>query len=518
MRTLAILVSILLFFDLNALANDNENDSLSLLVYKNSYELLRKYELYSHFKSDSDYTKFQKLFKSKNCIIFNDIMPDNRLSDKIELQEYMKLAKTYYSKNIGVSVRPYDKSSISFDRDDYGSFVFHAKKIIDLYTLNGIHYLDTFNIRIEIFFNHYLNLYWISDIQSIDKNYKYMVVKPSINGLFKSRLLFNDTILTSAFEKFQVESNGYFLMKDIPQAKEIVFIPQSNQVLFKKYKSPSFLNPFRKSNNIDKNIVPIKFKLFTFHVEFITELGIVKNSPVAINNNIEKVNVINKRSSSNKVLLSLMYRKSKLGNWQLKFGAGFDLFTYHLFLPKYVDSYNSVDADGDPYLRIINLSELKESHSLTYITLPIIIQKGFTFNNSTISLNTGYYFMKSYDASYMSSTKAQYSGFYDYLFNITISENGVYDFGYYELKKISTPLLTNPMINAYSIGIEYAYNINRFTSINAGLNYRRSTDYLFKLNKSNLSKTSKDLKSISNVNNAFQLNYLSMFLAITVKI
>lgn len=518
MRNPFLLIIIIFLSANNALAQMSEYDSLSSLVYKNSYELLRKYELYSHFKNDSDYTKFQKLFRSKNSVIFNDIMPDNRLSEKVDLQEYLALAKKYYSKNVGVSLRVYEKSSISFDRDDYGSFVFHAKKIIDLHTINGIHYLDTFNVRIEIFFNHYLNLYWIADINSIDKNFKYIVVKPTINSLFRSKNLINDSVFTSTFEKYQVESNGYFLMKDIPPAKEILFIPQSNQVLFKKYKAPTYLSPFRKTNRVDKNIMPIKFNLFTSHIQFITELGLVKNSPVEIINNKEKVNVINKQSSSNKILLSLMYRKSKLGNWQLKFGAGFDLFTYDLYLPAYVDSYNSVDADGDPYLRTIKISELRESHSITYLIFPIILQKGLTFNKSTFSINAGYNLMKSLDANYRSDAKAQYSGYYDYLFNITISENGVYDFGNYNLKNISSQLLTNSLINAYSIGIEYAFNVNRFISINAGLNYRKSEDFLFKLNNLNLSKTAKDFKSITNVNNAFQLNYLSMFLALTVKL
>lgn len=518
MRPFVLTICLLFLAVVNLFANSHYNDSLTAIVYKNAYNLIDKYELYSHFKSDSDYNKFQKLFRTKNCMIFNDIMPDNNLQQKVELQDYLKLAKKHYSKNVGISVIPYDKSSISFDRDDYGSLVVHAKKIIDLYSINGIHYIDTFNIRIEIFFNHYLNQYSITDIQSLEKNGNYLVIQPTINSLFRNRRINSDTLLSSTGQKYFVDSGGFTLIKDVYAAKEFVFIPQVNQVLFKKYKSPSYLNPFKKQNKLDKNIVPIKFNLFTSHIEFATDIGITKSSPVKLLNNKHRVNVHNKQSTSNRILISLMYRKSQTGNWQFKFGSGFDIFTYDLYLPKYQDSYYSIDADGDQYLRIIELNKLVESHSLTYITFPLIIQKGFAFNNNSISLSAGYYFMKNYNATYKSNAQALYSGYYDYLFNITISENGVYDFGYYELTKLPSKLNPVSLIHAYSIGIEYAYRLNRFTSLNAGLSHRSSINNLFVEKNSTLSKNNKDLKSISNINNAFQINYLSLLFGITVKL
>jgi hypothetical protein len=213
-----------------------------------------------------------------------------------------------------------------------------------------------------------------------------------------------------------------------------------------------------------------------------------------------------------------MYRNSNAGNWQIKFGAGFDIFNYDLYMPKYIDSYPEVDPDGDAYLRIIELNNLHEFNSLTYLTFPIILQKGFTFNKSTISVNAAYYFMMSYAGTYLSKTKAQYSGFYDYLFNLTISENGVYDFGAYNLRAIAIPLLTNSNLNAFGFGLEYSYSLSRFISINSGFNYRKSIDYLFQSNKSSLSKTSNELKSVSNISNTFQIRYTSMYFGLTIKI
>lgn len=499
-------------------AQVNNYDSLSALVYKNAYQLLDEYELISHFKSESDYVRFPKLFRSNNSMIFNDIMPDNNLNQKISIDEYVLLAKKYYSKRLGVSIIPYDKSSISFDRDDYGSFVFHAQKIVDAYTLQGIHYNDTFNIRIEIFFNHHLNKYWIADIHSLDKNYKYMVVQPFVNSLFTSKSLINDTVITTAGEKYAVEPNGYFLIKDVPPSKEFVFLPQSNQVLFKRYRSPVYLSIIKKKNNIDHNIVPINFWKWTVHADLSTEFGVLKNSPVSIVDNPYKINVINRLSISNKILVSLMYRNSRAGNWQFKFGGGFDIFNYDLYMPKYIDSYASVDPDGDPYLRIIELNNLHEFNSLTYLTFPLIIQKGFTINKNTLSINVAYYFMKSYSSRYQASSEALYSGYYDYLFNLTISENGIYDFGTYNVRTIATPLIPNSFVSAFGFGLEYSYNLNRFVSINTGFNYRKSIDYLFQSNNSSLSRTSNELNSISNISNTFQIKYTSMFFGLTIKI
>jgi hypothetical protein len=518
MRFKILVFFIFIFHSYYLSAQVNNYDSLTSLVYKNAYQLIDDYELTSHFKNDTDYTRFHKLFRNKTSMIFNDIMPDNNLNQKISVQDYTNLSKKYYSSRMGISIIPYDKSTISFDRDNYGSFVFHAQKIIDAYTRQGIHYNDTFNIRIEIFFNHQLNKYWIADIHSLDKNEKYMIVQPFVNSAFTSKNITNDTVLTSAGEKFAVEPNGYFLIKDVPPSKEFVFIPQSNQILYNRYRSPVYLSIIKRKNDIDNNIVPIKFWKWTVHADLSTEFGILKNSPVNIVDNPYKINVINRLSVSNKILINLMYRNSNAGNWQIKFGAGFDIFNYDLYMPKYIDSYPEVDPDGDAYLRIIELNNLHEFNSLTYLTFPIILQKGFTFNKSTISVNAAYYFMMSYAGTYLSKTKAQYSGFYDYLFNLTISENGVYDFGAYNLRAIAIPLLTNSNLNAFGFGLEYSYSLSRFISINSGFNYRKSIDYLFQSNKSSLSKTSNELKSVSNISNTFQIRYTSMYFGLTIKI
>ncbi len=518
MRYKILILFVLIFHSFYLKAQVNNYDSLSTLVYKNAYQLIDDYELTSHFKNDTDYIHFHKLFRNKTSMIFNDIMPDNNLNQKISVQDYTYLAKKYYSRRMGVSIIPYDKSTISFDRDNYGSFVFHAQKIIDAYTRQGIHYNDTFNIRIEIFFNHFLNKYWIADIHSLEKNEKYMVVQPFINSTFTSKNIYNDTVLTSAGEKFAVEPNGYFLIKDVPPSKEYVFIPQSNQVLFKRYRSPVYLSIIKKKNNIDNNIVPIKFWKWTVHTDLSTEFGIIKNSPVNIVDNPYKINVINRLSISNKMLVSLMYRNSNAGNWQIKFGAGFDIFNYDLYMPTYINSFPAVDPDGDSYLRIIELNNLHEFNSLTYLTFPLILQKGFAFNKSTISVNVAYYFMKSYAGSYLASSEAQYSGYYDYLFNLIISENGVYDFGAYNVRTVATPLLPNSFVSAYGFGIDYSYSLSRFISINSGLNYRKSIDYLFQSNNSSLSRTSNELNSISNISNTFQIRYTSLYFGLTIKI
>ncbi len=518
MRYKILVLFILIFNSFYLKAQVNNYDSLSTLVYKNAYQLIDDYELTSHFKNDTDYAHFHKLFRNKTSMIFNDIMPDNNLNQKISVQEYTYLSKKYYSRRMGISIIPYDKSTISFDRDNYGSFVFHAQKIIDAYTRQGIHYNDTFNIRIEIFFNHYLNKYWIADIHSLEKNEKYMVVQPFVNSTFISKNITNDTVLTSAGDKYAVEPNGYFLIKDVPPSKEFVFIPQSNQVLFKRYRSPVYLSIIKKKNNIDNNIVPIKFWKWTVHADLSTEFGILKNSPIEIVDNPYKINVINRLSISNKMLVSLMYRNSDAGNWQIKFGAGFDIFNYDLYMPKYIDSYPAVDPDGDPYLRIIELNNVHEFNSLTYLTFPLILQKGFTFDKSTISVNAAYYLMMSFAGSYLASSEAQYSGYYDYLFNLLISENGVYDFGAYNVRTIATPLLPNSIVNAYGFGIDYSYSLSRFISINSGFNYRKSIDYLFQSNNSSLSKTSNELNSVSNISNTFQIKYTSMYFGLTIKI
>ncbi len=86
MRYKILVLFILIFNSFYLKAQVNNYDSLSTLVYKNAYQLIDDYELTSHFKNDTDYAHFHKLFRNKTSMIFNDIMPDNNLNQKISVQ------------------------------------------------------------------------------------------------------------------------------------------------------------------------------------------------------------------------------------------------------------------------------------------------------------------------------------------------------------------------------------------------------------------------------------------------
>jgi hypothetical protein len=227
---------------------------------------------------------------------------------------------------------------------------------------------------------------------------------------------------------------------------------------------------------------------------------------------------MNNGSFSNFVLLNLTRRVTEKGYFSVKMGAGVDVFAYTSFLKSNINTYPAVDPDGDPYLRINRITNLKERHNLTYLTLPFQLEKGFTFGKNSIFLNVAYYFMLRYSASYNQDADALYAGYYDYLFNLTIQENGVYDFGSYKFEIRNLPLTINSTAMAYGFGLGYSRQITRKMYIDAAFNYRKSIGFLFAENKLNLSDTYNGLNSITNQNHQYIIDFMNFSVGLSVKL
>ena len=101
-------------------------------------------------------------------------------------------------------------------------------------------------------------------------------------------------------------------------------------------------------------------------------------------------------------------------------------------------SYNDIDSDGGEYVRNIELLNINEQQNinsneiLTQLKLKIKIGD-LDKEKIDISFSVGYGFINIVSAEYNSTALATYSGYYNDLFGITITENGVYDFGNYEI-------------------------------------------------------------------------------------
>ena len=133
--------------------------------------------------------------------------------------------------------------------------------------------------------------------------------------------------------------------------------------------------------------------------------------------------------------LSLKDRK----RWGLEISARFVKQNVS-FTGEYHDSYASVDPDGGVYLRKTDLTNYGENIKRSVVEVPIVARFD-CFVSSRKDLSVYGKFGVCFDYDVIKKTSCQvdalYSGYYDWLFDVTMSQNGIYDFGQFELAQSS---------------------------------------------------------------------------------
>ena len=132
-------------------------------------------------------------------------------------------------------------------------------------------------------------------------------------------------------------------------------------------------------------------------------------------------------------------------------------------------SYNDIDSDGGEYIRNIELLNINEQQNinsneiLTQLKLKIKIGD-LDKEKIDISFSVGYGFINIVSAEYNSTALATYSGYYNDLFGITITENGVYDFGNYEISGNGN-LDVKKDLRSVNYSFQTNYNLNNNFSV-----------------------------------------------------
>ncbi len=496
-------------------------DSMSRVINVKALALISKYESIIKFSNKNNFDDFSGLFHSTSSVIFNDVMPENELNTKITPDEYLKLIRKYYADTsfLSVEVSPYEIGVVTMEGADIANVSILAKKKIWSIAKNGLDYTDTFNVRFDIIYEISSKKFTISTISNVDRRGSYIQLYSQVRGFGNKTMLSNDTILIND-KIFKVGSNGYTLLKNTTKSSEYLIIPYHNDVMFKMYRVPDNIPFFRNKLDTkkDKNIVKINFWKWMVYAD--VQYHFIPNgaSPIKPDNDTMGINSINNGSFSNYVMFNLCRRTNTKGYFNIKFGGGADVFNYQLNLASHINAYQSIDPDGDPYLRINKVYNIREKHQLVYVTAPLVIQKGFTFGKNSVYVEGAYYFMLKFSSTYSMDADASYSGYYDYLFGLTINENGVYDFGVYNFQLRSLPLPVSRFITSYSFGIGYNRQLSRTVYFNVGVNYRNSNTYVFDDNLKSLSDSRNGINSLTNLNNKFRIQYFNMNMGISVKI
>ena len=279
----------------------------------------------------------------------------------------------------------------------------------------------------------------------------------------------------------------------------------------------SFLNNNSiETNNYqrDKNIRNISFKHPFFSISPIINFNPFAYESVKLNGDTHQSKQTNSLSFDIGVSGGLLLSQDK--KIYIKLGVFYKKLNFKL-TSDYSYSYNDTDEDKDQYLRLIELKDIQENHELAYLSFPIGIQKHFELSsNYLLILELGGSWNYNLSAQYKTSAIGKYSGFYEQLFGLTISENGVYNFGEFEVNN-NEQLTPNPNLLLAYARLTVARRINKRTLINFGVNYNYGLNKLYQINTKGISDNHTVINSLSNISPDYYLREFQVSISLFYK-
>lgn len=197
------------------------------------------------------------------------------------------------------------------------------------------------------------------------------------------------------------------------------------------------------------------------------------------------------------------YRQLVLKNknrFGLDFSIAFDQKNFGLTMDAYHESYDAIDPDGGEYLRLVDLNKYSESIKRFAVDVPIAFRYDYFIKD-----NLSFFAKVGADVSYdiaqeaSASANAMYSGYYSWLFDVTMNQNGIYDFGFFDIEGSAKETGINRLGVGVFMGIGLQYFIPRSQwSFDASLQYRGEVyNKLSRPDNFHLTENSVDWKSAS---------------------
>ena len=487
-----------------------QNDK-ELRIKKIKLEILEKAEQYvklSGVSNEDEKDEFYRLFDSINVLVPNDIMPDNNLKQKLTVTEYTDLIPYYHSLSINASLRPYDVGNTLITDSGTAEFWVDAIKTISSYSKkNNNNYSDTFDIRIIFKVNFYTNQYNITDISLNKERGKYLLISVYNKGLLKKKSMSLDTILINN-KKYLLNEAGQFLIKDF--TPEIELKP-FEEIYFGNYKLTNKDLDFIINHKEFENNKEIYFRQSVFYIEpYISFNSFSGLSPVSSSYIYQE----NKFSNSYGINIGGVLSPNKKGYWHIITGIKNTNLNYINKINYLSESYNTSDANQVNYLRTNQVSNLQEEHQIQFTTIPILLEKGFNIKrNYCFYVQAGASIVISLKANRYTSSLTSYSGYYKDYYGITIKENGVYDYGNYNLNNSSNLTMVSNLV-LMDLGMGISKKISKKTTFKLGIDYQKSFDNIFSESNKKLSTNKSELNSITQTNYSFTVNYLSLHIGL----
>lgn len=453
-----------------------------------------KYESVCAIKNDDDLEEFKRLFKNPDVEILNDILPANKSNTKISINEYSDENHKYYNTipNINFFVESVKINSIN--NDLFQVDVIGEKIIVGYESKSEVKIEDTLNLKLQFEYNKPKNELKLLSINLLENPKLYVFFEISTKGILKNTPLRDDSLILENEKKITNEKGMVFQKIDLLDDQKTLTFKSLNEEIIQEKKIT--LQEIKNSIETKENgaFISIPFKVSI--IDFYPSIGFVAgaNSPIYFDGALNS----NKLSTDFGFSISLKLLEFKRAKLKFYTGTSWINWGFSSNLSSQNYQYESIDPDGASYLRKIVLSNYQANSRINAIQIPLGIEMTYPIN-SKIELigRSGIILHKTIKASYSASAEIQYSGYYEDLFQITMNENGVYDFGRFEISKKSEIDL-NQKLFLLSNGIGVMKKINRKIGLFVMANHQTNLNNVF---------TSFDNRISSNIS---ELNYLNV--------
>lgn len=491
--------------------------ALRMISYR-TIGLIEDYEKFSRFSNRDDANNFISLFEKSNPLHVNDIIPDNKMDQMLTPQHYISNLKKYFNQVL-VSI---DIDSIAFPSNINNQHAIKAfvKKHVECTTKNcHISYKDSMNLVLDINFeyvNDSVSNFLIQKISFLYPRGRFIYFRTH-NGRTENtnfNMLINNQLYKS--------DNKGFVKIEVLDTEKSYSIKSFDDVFPQSYVFTNY-EDFEKKSSVQDTCtsiltVDVLFKPLYWQTEFYasTQVG-SKDYSVANPYSSSMINVKNEKASDFGFKVGYrIFNNNKFTGFMIKTGVSYKSFSLNSFVEDIQYSYNEIDSDKDAYLRLIQIKEFKEETSLGYISVPLSITRIFPFSHFTIAIGLEQSMMFNLKANSSLQTNAEYKGYYSQFFNLTIDQNGYYDFGKYQLEMDNEFYAKNNLFLT-SLFVEFQRKINNNSMISFAIIAQTNTSGMVESNdKKYISRNASELYSLSSFQKEYEMNNVMLQLGYSI--
>jgi len=497
MRKIIVLSSLLLL-SVNSVFSQVQHDSKLRFIRNQALLIVDAYELNCALGNNYEVDDFNNKFE-KGATINNDVLPANSLN-QITLTEYGDLLYKYHQDPIYADVRAYraivEEGDLQDGGKDVGIVYVDAWKHIESISRNGYSYNDTIDIRFTIAYNKTDTVFKITNIEQNQPYGKYVVIgitnkKDGKQKAYSSdlqRVVINNDTIT-------LNSNGEVFRKNVQSNLDIQIEPVSDEYFQTKRVQFNY-DKIGPDDEARSNYRQVYFRKKRFFIRPSIAIFSNKKDLVLDGNKTYAAdrNAIGSTFGIEFGLNIFSFKKVPI-TIGLLVGGKYTLANYSFTAPLFRETYGAIDSDGDVYNRTSTIKDLSEEGNYSFLQIPLTLRIDYKFNSLWGAYaGIGYSYALQRELPYTSSAFGDYYGTYgpEY-YNIVLNENGVNDFGQYDLNAKGDVVGNEPMgMLKFDLGAFFSINKRLYGEM--GFSYWYGLDPMFK-NTEHLSGNYNELNS-----------------------